>query len=143
MRSPGPAPLSLRKGLCDPGAGSTPRVGFYTPHSPTSGLEVLLAGASSPTEAAKVEKKRGQAAFLQEASPLLHGERDGDGHNHPAATVTARVKPWRQQGRHTCAGKAGRATGLLQEGIYLDLRVSAQLCTESPPRARPMRVLCT
>ena len=88
-------------------------------------------------------KKRGQTAFLQEASPLLHGERDGDGRNHPAAMVTARVKPWRQQRRHTRAGKVGCAMELLQEGMYLDLRVSAQLCTESPPRARMMWVLCT
>ena len=86
-------------------------------------------------------EKRGQAAFWPDASLLLHRERDGDSRHHPAATVTGRVKPRRQQGRHACAGKAGRAAGLLPEGTSLDLRVGAQLCTTSPPE--PARRGCS
>lgn len=56
-------------------------------------------------------KQRGQAAFLAGVCPLLDGEHDGDGRNHPTAMVTTSVKPWKQRGRHMCAGKAGRATG--------------------------------
>lgn len=84
-------------------------------------------------------KKGGQTAFLQKAIPLgWHGEQDGDGHNRPAATVTLRVKLWRQQGCHTRAGNAGRAWGFSKREwiwIYESVLRSAPNHPQEPARS--------